>query len=49
MLGAGVPFIQVRGRREELKRENDALKEQLAELKRVQADRSDRDAKLVLP
>ena len=47
MHGASIPLIQVRGQREELKRENDALKQQLAELKRVQADRSDRDAKLV--
>ena len=37
---------KVRGQREQLKTENQALKKELAELKRVQAERVDRDAKL---
>ena len=39
--------IKVRGQREQLKTKNQALKKELAELKRVQAERVDRDAKLV--
>ena len=38
---------KVRGQREQLKTENQALKKELVELKRVQAERVDRDAKLV--
>ena len=38
---------KVRVQREQLKTENQALKKELVELKRVQAERVDRDAKLV--
>ena len=38
---------KVRGQREQLKTENQALKKELAELKHAQAERTDRDAKMV--